>query len=101
MKKIHRHEACSMSQPPSTGPSAVMMEVKPDHVPMARPRVLSSKVAPVIERLPGPRNAAPMPSTDRAAISCSILVESPQAPDAAVNSPPPDRNIHRLPKESP
>jgi iron(III) transport system permease protein len=40
---------------------AVVMAVKPDHVPMARPRDFSSKVALMIARLLGTRNAAPNP----------------------------------------
>ena len=38
MKKIQRHDVCSMSHPPSTGPSAAVIAVNPDHVPIARPR---------------------------------------------------------------
>ncbi len=44
-----------------TGPRAVVMAVKPDHVPIARPRDSSSKDALMIARLPGTRNAAPIP----------------------------------------
>ena len=61
MKNTQRQEACSISQPPRTGPIAVVIEVKPDHVPMARPRASSLKDALIIERLPGTRNAAPIP----------------------------------------
>src|SRR6202012_1106761 len=32
-KNAHRQEACSTSQPPSTGPTAAVIAVKPDHVP--------------------------------------------------------------------
>src|ERR1700757_2626438 len=35
MKNTQRQEACSTSQPPRTGPSAVVIAVKPDQVPMA------------------------------------------------------------------
>src|SRR5450432_611897 len=41
-KNTHRQEACPTSQPPSTGPTAVVMAVKPDHVPIAWPRFFSS-----------------------------------------------------------
>ncbi len=50
-----------MSHPPSTGPSAVVIAVKPDQVPMARPRAFSSKDALMIVRLPGTSSAAPTP----------------------------------------
>ena len=50
-----------MSHPPRTGPVAVAIEVKPDHVPMARPRSCSLKEALIIDKLPGTRKAAPNP----------------------------------------
>ena len=61
MKNTQRQEACSISQPPRTGPTAVVIAVKPDQVPMARPRSFSSKEALMMARLPGTRSAAPMP----------------------------------------
>src|SRR5438876_12430801 len=35
MQKTQRQEACSTSQPPGTGPTPVVIAVKPDHVPTA------------------------------------------------------------------
>src|SRR5437660_12656330 len=35
MKNTHRHDACSTSHPPTTGPIAVVIAVKPDQVPIA------------------------------------------------------------------
>ncbi len=35
MKNTQRHEACSISQPPRTGPIAVVIAVNPDQVPIA------------------------------------------------------------------
>src|SRR5207244_1371410 len=61
MKKTQRQEACSTSQPPSTGPTAVVIAVKPDHVPIAWPRLCSSKDVLMIARLPGTSSAAPTP----------------------------------------
>src|SRR5258708_14821827 len=43
IKNTQRQEACPSSQPPSTGPIAVVMAVNPDHVPIACPRLFSSK----------------------------------------------------------
>ena len=40
IKKTQRHDACSTSHPPRTGPMAAVIAVKPDQVPMARPRSL-------------------------------------------------------------
>src|SRR5271154_1140136 len=45
MKNAQRQEACSISHPPRTGPKAVVIAVKPDHVPIARPRSFSSNDA--------------------------------------------------------
>ncbi len=61
MKNAQRQEACSTSQPPRTGPTAVVIAVNPDHVPMAWPRLFSSKDVLIIARLPGTRSAAPTP----------------------------------------
>ena len=58
-----------MSHPPRSGPKAVVIAVKPDQVPIAQPRVASSKQALIIARLPGTSNAAPIPCTQRAKIS--------------------------------
>ena len=38
MKKIARHETFSINQPPRTGPTAAVIAVMPDHVPIASPR---------------------------------------------------------------
>ncbi len=69
MKNTARQDTCSISQPPSTGPSAAVMAVAPDQVPMARPRAPPVKKALMSERLPGTSSAAPMPCTARAAMS--------------------------------
>ena len=61
IKNAHRQDACSISHPPITGPIAVVIALKPDHVPMALPRDFSSKQALMIAKLPGVRNAAPIP----------------------------------------
>ncbi len=65
IKKAHRHDKCSMSHPPNTGPIAVVIAVDPDQVPIARPRSLSPKEALMRARLPGTRKAAPMPCIAR------------------------------------
>src|SRR5258707_2193615 len=52
-KKTARQLTCSISQPPRTGPMAVVIALNPDHVPIARPRSASSIVALMIARLPG------------------------------------------------
>ena len=44
IKNTHLQETCSVNHPPSTGPMAAVIDVKPDHVPMARPRSFSEKI---------------------------------------------------------
>ena len=61
MKKTARQEKCSTSQPPRTGPIAAVIALKPDHVPMARPRSSSRKELLMMARLPGTSSAAPKP----------------------------------------
>ena len=69
MKNTARHETCSINQPPITGPIAVVIALKPDHVPIARPRSFSGNELLMIARLPGTSSAAPNPCAARAAIS--------------------------------
>ncbi len=101
IKNAHRHDKCSMSHPPRTGPMAVVIAVAPDHVPIARPRSLSPNDALIRARLPGTRNAAPTPWIARAAINCWTLAARPQATDAIANTATPSRNILRRPNRSP
>ena len=68
-KNTARQLTCSTSQPPLTGPIAVVIALNPDHVPIARPRSASSNVALMIARLPGTRKAAPMPCSARPTMS--------------------------------
>src|SRR5947207_7807281 len=97
MKKIQRQEACSTIQPPRTGPSAAVIEVKPDHVPMARPRSLSEKEALSSARLPGTSNAAPAPCTPRAAIKKEIEGASPHKADPTAKRSTPIMKIFARP----
>jgi hypothetical protein len=76
-KNTARQLTCSISQPPLTGPIAVVIALKPDHVPIARPRSFSSKAALMSARLPGTRKAAPTPCAARPAISVAGDVATP------------------------
>ena len=96
-KKAERQLRFSISQPPSTGPTAVVIALKPDHVPIARPRSAPSKVALMIARLPGTSNAAPIPCSARATISISGDDAKPQQIDAAVKEATPIRKIRLRP----
>ena len=97
MKNTARQEIVSTSHPPSTGPIAAVMALKPDQVPMARPRSSSANELLMIARLPGTRNAAPIPWTARAAISCPMLEANPQAAEATAKIATPITKILRRP----
>ena len=58
---------------------------------MARPRSAPSNVALMIARLPGTRNAAPMPWSARPTMSSSGVVATPHRIDVAVNDTTPIR----------
>src|SRR5215218_8490555 len=65
MKKIARQETSSVSQPPSSGPTARAIADTPAHVPIALPRSSGGNALEMIDSVPGIMNAAPM-SLDRA-----------------------------------
>src|SRR5215469_15135757 len=81
-KKIQCQEACSISHPPRTGPRAVVTVVNPAHVPIALPRDCSSKDELMIARLPGTRNAAAIPWTERHINKLLMLTEKPHPAEA-------------------
>jgi hypothetical protein len=96
-KNTARQLACSTSQPPLTGPIAVVIALNADHVPIARPRPASSNVALMIARLPGTRNAAPTPCSARPAIRTREEAAMPQRIDEAVKKMTPNRNTRLRP----
>src|SRR5450432_1221537 len=101
MKKIQCQEAYSTSQPPRTGPIADVIEVKPDQVPIAEPRLSSLKEALIIARLPGTNNAPPIPWMQRAIIRSRIAGDRPHKIEASEKSITPIAKIRRRPKISP
>jgi hypothetical protein len=101
MKNAARQLTCSISHPPITGPSAVVIALNPDQVPIARPRSASLNVALMIARLPGTRKPAPMPCSALAIISTRGEGARPQKIDAAVNETTPKRNTRLRPNWSP
>src|SRR5579862_9969157 len=101
MKNIQCQEACSISHPPRTGPRAVVIVVSPAHVPIALPRVSSSKDELMIARLPGTRNAAATPWNERHSRRALMLSEKPQPAEATANATTPNKNIARRPTASP
>ncbi len=92
MTNTHRHDACCASHPPSTGPIAPIIEPKPDHVPIARPRSVPVNVALISASDSGIAHAAPIPCTHRAAIKACTSPANAHAADASANTVRPARN---------
>jgi len=69
MKKTARQDTFSISQPPMIGPTAAVIAVKPDQVPIARPLFSSLNDALIMARLPGTSSAPPIPCIARAMIN--------------------------------
>src|SRR5277367_1815192 len=101
MKNTHLHDPCSMNQPPSTGPIAAVIDVNPDHVPMARPRSFSEKLALIRAKLPGTSIAPPTPCIPRAIMSCPMLGANPHQAEASEKTTTPMTKILRRPYRSP
>ena len=75
-----------------------MIAVKPDHVPIARPRSAGGNDALMSARLPGTSSAAPTPCRARAAISSPIDRDRPHHTDAAAKTATPPANTLRRPR---
>ena len=61
MKNTQRHDTCWINHPPKTGPTAAVIAVNPDQVPIARPRSSALNDELISARLPGTRSAPPTP----------------------------------------
>jgi hypothetical protein len=102
MKKIQRQLALSTSQPPSTGPIAVVIAVNPDQVPIALPRAVSSaKLALIKARLVGVSRAPATPWAARAMIRVDESRARPHQIEVRVNSTVPMMKSRRRPNRSP
>src|SRR5215470_850254 len=101
IKNIQCHEACSINHPPRTGPRAVVIVVNPAHVPIALPRVFSSKDELMIAKLPGTKNAAAIPWKERHTNRLLMLDERPQPAEATAKAATPSKYMARRPRESP
>ena len=69
MKKIARQVTSSVSQPPTSGPSARAIAETPAHVPIALPRSAGGKALVMMHSVAGIISAAPRPWTARTATS--------------------------------
>ena len=62
IQKMPRQPTVSTSQPPTSGPIAVVTPGRPDHTPIALPRSSAANDAEMIARLPGVSSAARRPA---------------------------------------
>ncbi len=90
-KKIHSQPRLSTSTPPRIGPTSVARPATPPHRPMAAPRLSGGKVRVMTAMVCGVISAAPRPCTARAAISISMVPDSPHHSEARVNTDRPIR----------
>ncbi len=68
-RKIQLQSACSISQPPATGPIAIPTPENPAQIPIALPRSSAGNVAVRIDSVEGMMKAPPTPISARIAIS--------------------------------
>src|SRR5579875_2500779 len=97
-----RHDATSVTTPPTTGPRAAPAAEAVAYRAMARSRAGPSENLVVSrDSAVGAARAAPAPWRARAASSMDELVASPPANELKVNKPMPNRNTRRWPQRSP
>ena len=101
MRKIHRHEAASTSQPPRNGPIADAVPLSPDHAPMARERSSGRKLASRMARLPGVSSAPPTPCTTRASTRNTAVGATAHSSEPMANTTMPSWKMRLRPKRSP
>ena len=99
MNSTHRHDAHSVSRPPTTSPIAKPPVAMPDSSASARTRSRASvKVVVIRAMVFGPAAAAPMPWRTRAAMSQPAVGARPPISEATVNSTMPPTKSRRRPE---
>lgn len=101
MRKIQRHPNDSVSQPPSSGPTAAAPEMTAPHTPNAAARSLPRNTALTVDRVAGSTSAPPMPWTSRALMSPAASPEVEAHTLPATKTVTPATNIVRRPSRSP
>ena len=101
MRKIHRHEAASTSQPPRKGPMADATPLSPDHAPMARDRSSGRKLASRMARLAGVSSAPPTPCTSRAKTRNTTVGATAHSSEPTANTTMPSWKMRLRPNRSP
>ena len=101
MAKIQRHDAASMSCPPTSGPTTAAI---PDHAvqePTAAPRRAAGKADTITASALGASNAPNTPWATRPATRTSMLGASAQTSEVAPNPSTPRLKTRRSPNTSP
>ena len=101
MAKIQRHEAASISCPPTSGPTTVAMPDHASHEPTAGPRCAGGKAATITASALGASSAPNTPCATRPATITSMLGASAHTIDVAPNPTSPIEKTRRSPKTSP
>ena len=83
--------ACSISQPPATGPMAMPRPDTPAHTPIAFARSSAGKTAVMIDSVEGMMKAPPTPIRARVAISIAGEVASAERPEPRPKTARPKR----------
>src|SRR5262249_82259 len=96
------HQNCSSSTPPSIGPMAPPAEKAVIQIPMAVERCWGSgNMMKISDSVEGARVAPPMPSSARAPISISGLVEKAASTETTPKQAAPPSSTRRRPRRSP
>ena len=100
-RKIQCQLACSISQPPATGPIAMPRPETAAHAPIAFGRSSGGKTAVMIDSVDGMMNAPPTPMRARVAISASGEVTTAERPEPRPKTARPNASARLRPKRSP
>ena len=101
MKKIARQVTSSVSQPPTSGPSASAIAETPAQVPIALPRSAGGKALVMIESVAGIISAAPTPCSARDGDQPALGGREADRRRATAKTTTPIRKTLRRPKMSP
>ena len=99
--KIQRHDAASISCPPTSGPTIVAMPDHAVHEPIAAPRCAGGKAVTMTASAAGESSAPKMPCSTRPATSTSMVGAMAHTIDATPNPTTPSEKTRRSPNTSP
>src|SRR4029079_8642888 len=97
MRKTHRQENVSTSQPPSNGPTAADTPARPDHARTVLDLSAGWSERVSSARLPGTNSAAATPCSARATTNVERVGAAPHTTDIAVSATTPMTNSLRRP----